>query len=105
MGLKRIFFIFMMLAPLTFFACAQGPYNSPMGDWGHMMGYGYGGGFMWLILLILVGVVIYFLIQTSKSKVSDGSTMETTLDILKKRYAKGEIDKGEFDRMKNDLES
>jgi len=104
MGPKRIFFIFMMLAPPTFFACAQGP-NSPMGNWDHMMGYGYGGGFMWLIVLILVGVVIYFLLQVSKSKGSDGSIIETPLDILKKRYAKGEIDKEEFDRKKKDLES
>jgi putative membrane protein len=103
MGLKRI--LFMMLAPLTFFACAQGPYNNPMGNWGHMMGYGYGGGFMWLIFLILIGVVMYFLLKASKSKGPDGSVMETPLDILKKRYAKGEIDKEEFDRKKKDLES
>jgi putative membrane protein len=84
MVLRRIFSILIIFSTLTFFACAQGP-NSPMGNWGHMMGYGYGGGFMWLIVLLLVGVVIYFLLQTSKSKSSDGSTTETPLDILKKR--------------------
>ena len=105
MVLKRIFFISIILSLLTFFACAQGPYNSPMGNWSHMMGYGYGGGFMWLIVLVLVGVAIYFLFQVSKSKDSDGSIIETPLDILKKRYAKGEIDKEEFDRKKKDLES
>jgi putative membrane protein len=106
MGLKRIFFIFMMLAPLTFFACTQGPYSSPMGNWGHMMGYGYGGGFMWIIILLaLVGIGVYFLLQASKSKGPAGSTTETPIDILKKRYAKGEIDKEEFDRKKKDLES
>ena len=100
--LKRIFSILLTLPPLTFFACAQGP-NSPMGNWGHMMGYGYGGGFMWVILVVLVGVVIYFLLQASKSKGSAGSTTETPLDILKKRYAKGEIDKEEFEQKKKDL--
>jgi len=104
MVLKRIFSKLIILPPLTFIACEQGP-NSPMGNWGHMMTYGYGGGFMWLIVLVLVGVVIYFLFQVSKSKGSDGSIIETPLDILKKRYAKGEIDKEEFDRKKNDLES
>jgi putative membrane protein len=104
MVLKRIFSKLIILPPLTFFACEQGP-NSPMGNWGHMMTYGYGGGFMWLIVLVLVGVVIYFLFQVSKSKGSDGSIIETPLDILKKRYAKGEIDKEEFDRKKKDLES
>jgi putative membrane protein len=104
MALKRIFSILIILALLSFFACVQGP-NSPVGNWGHMMGYGYGGGFMWLIVLVLVGVVIYFMLQSSKSKGSDGSIIETPLDILKKRYAKGEIDKEEFDRKKRDLES
>lgn len=102
MVLKRIFSIVIMLPPLTFFACAQGP-NNPMGNWGHMMGYGYGGGFMWVILVVLVSVVIYFLLQASKSKGSAGSTTETPLDILKKRYAKGEIDKEEFEQKKKDL--
>ena len=76
-----------------------------MGSLGHMMGYGYGGIFMWLIVLVLVGVVIYYLLQISRSKDSDGSIIETPLDILKKRYAKGEIDKEEFDRKKKDLEA
>jgi putative membrane protein len=93
-----------VLLQLTFFACAQG-FNGPMGNWGHMMGYGYGGGFMWLILLILVGVGIYFLYKFSKSRGFDGPIIETSLDILTKRYAKGEIDKEEFDRRKKDLES
>jgi putative membrane protein len=69
------------------------------------LGYGYGGIFMWLIVLVLVGVVIYYLLQISRSKGSDGSIIETPLDILKKRYAKGEIDKEEFDRKKKDLEA
>ncbi len=103
MVLKRIFSIF-ILSTLSFFACSQDP-NSPAGNWGHMMGYGYGGGFMWLIVLVLVGVVIYFMLQVSTSKGSAGPIIETPLDILKKRYAKGEIDKEEFDRKKKDLES
>ena len=101
---KKIFSLLIVLLQLTFFACAQGP-NSPMGNWNHMMGYGYGGGFMWLIVLVLVGVGIYFLLKVYKSKGSDGSFIETPLDILKKRYAKGGIDKEEFARKKNDLKS
>jgi len=101
---KKIFYILTVLLQLTFFACSQGP-NGPMGYWGHMMGYGYGGGFMWLIILALVGVAVYFLLQVSKSKTSDRHIAEQPLDILKKRYAKGEIDKEEFDRKKKDMES
>jgi hypothetical protein len=59
----------------------------------------------WLIVLVLVGVVIYFLVQVSKSKGSGGSIIETPSDILKKRYAKGEIDKEEFNRKKKDTDT
>jgi len=104
MVLKRIFSVLIILSTLTFFACAQGP-NSPMGNWGHMMGYGYGGGLMWLIILVLVGIGVYFLLRVLKSKGSDVSNIETPSDILKQRYAKGEIDKEEFERKKKDLES
>ncbi len=59
---------------------------------------------MWIIFLILLGVVIYFIVQTVKNKNISGDVQETPLSILKKRYAKGEITKEEFDRMKKDLE-
>ena len=52
----------------------------------------------------MTGVGIYFLLKVYKSKDSDVSFIETPLDILKKRYAKGEIDKEEFDRKEKDLE-
>ncbi len=60
---------------------------------------------MWILVLVVMGVIFYFLQQASKSKGPDGSAMETPLEILKKRYARGEIDKEEFDRMKKDLEA
>ncbi len=60
---------------------------------------------MWLVILVLVGVAVYFLLQFKKSKGSDSAAIETPSDMLKKRYASGEIDKEEFDRKKKDLES
>lgn len=60
---------------------------------------------MWLFALVLVGVVVYFLLQVAKSKGAEGSIKESALDILKKRYAKGDIDKEEFERKRKDLES
>jgi putative membrane protein len=103
MVLKRIFALLKILPPLSISACAQVP-NRPMGNWGQMMEYGYGGGLMWLIILVVVGIGVYILLQVSKSKNSDVSNIETPLDVLKKRYASGEIDKEEFDRKKKDME-
>ena len=80
----------------------QGP-----GRWGgHMMnyGYGYGGMFMWIIFLIVIGLLIYFIVQAQKTKGQTPTQNESHLDILKKRYAKGEITKEEYERMKKDLE-
>ncbi len=58
---------------------------------------------MWVIFLIVLVVAVYFIVQALKSKNSAPEARETPLDILKKRYAKGEITKEEFDRMKKDL--
>jgi putative membrane protein len=79
----------------------QGP-----GGWGPMMhyGFGYGGMFMWIIFLIVIGLLIYFFMQAQKTKGQTPTQGESHLDILKRRYAKGEISKEDFDRMKRDLE-
>ena len=84
------------------FACSwddrYGPMYGPGGGW-PMMHYGYGGWSMWLIPVIVVAIAIYFIVQAQRG----GGARETPLEILKKRYAKGEISKEEFDRMKRDL--
>lgn len=60
---------------------------------------------MWIIFLIVVGVLIYFIVQVQKTKGQTPAQGESHLDILKKRYAKGEISKEDFDRMKRDLDA
>jgi putative membrane protein len=72
-----------------------------MDDWGHMS-WGYGGLFMWLLFLVLIVAVIYFVVRGEKwMKRSSGD--ETALDILNKRYAKGEITEQEYKKMKKEL--
>ncbi len=95
------------VSALLFTGCTHRPYDRPMGRWDHMMGpYGYGGMFMWLILIVLVAVIIWFVIERSRGNENGaGQARETPMEILKKRYAKGEITKEEFDRMKNEIES
>jgi len=55
--------------------------------------------FWWiLIIVILIGFFRYY--KTQKSELSE---QESALDILKKRYANGEIDKSEFEEKKKDI--
>ncbi|KPJ48193.1 hypothetical protein AMJ40_07960 [candidate division TA06 bacterium DG_26] len=68
------------------------------------MWFGFGGAFMWLIYIALVALVIYFLVRSAKSKSTESSATETPMDILKKRYAGGEITKKEFEKIKKDLQ-
>jgi putative membrane protein len=85
---------------------AYGNNSWQQGRWGHhMMGYGYGGGWiMWILFIVLIVIVVYLLMQTPKKRDGGGAGEDTPLQILKKRYAKGEIGKEDFDRMRKDLE-
>lgn len=68
--------------------------------WGHM-NYGY-GGFMMIITFVVIGIIIYSLVKYGKENYNEEK--ETPLEILKKRYAKGEISKEKFEEMKKELE-
>lgn len=64
----------------------------------HFWGMGWG---MWFIPLLII-LTIYFLVKNiSQTKSSQGS--ESPMDILKKRYAKGEITKEQFEEMKKNI--
>ncbi|MCJ7555134.1 MAG: SHOCT domain-containing protein [Ignavibacteriaceae bacterium] len=68
---------------------------------GFMGGMGYGWIFWIAIIALIVFLIIKFTNQNKSNR--DIGTSESSLDLLKKRYAKGEISKDEFDRMKIDL--
>ena len=72
-----------------------------------MMGYGgLGGMFMWLIWIVIAAVIIYLVFNLSKrNKISIDSAEQSPIEILKRRYAKGEITKEEFDRIKREIEN
>lgn len=58
---------------------------------------------MGIILLALCIVIIFFVSKTASNgyvKVKE----KTPLEILRKRYAKGEITKEDFEKMKKDIE-
>jgi len=59
---------------------------------------------MWIIVLIVIGALAYFVFQSRNKKGQTPTQNESHLDILKRRYARGEIAKEEYEKMKNDLE-
>jgi len=70
----------------------------PMHDgwgWDHMTSWG-GGAAMWIALLVLIGIVIFLALRRT-------GPAETPLAILRKRYARGEISKEEFEERRRDL--
>ncbi|MCF8024735.1 MAG: SHOCT domain-containing protein [Desulfobacteraceae bacterium] len=88
------------------------------GDWhmgpGMMGGWGvagwFGGIFMLVVwVLVIVGLIylIKWLVQSTKAEPGKSGTADSTrsLEILKERYARGEIEKTEFEEKKKDLVS
>ncbi|MDZ7859156.1 MAG: SHOCT domain-containing protein [Candidatus Krumholzibacteriota bacterium] len=63
--------------------------------------YGYGWG--WIIGIIFFIAVIWIIVRMVSQNNQLRGNNKTPLDILKERYAKGEIDKQEFEERKKDL--
>jgi putative membrane protein len=81
---------------------AQNHQDGYMDGYGHMMNWG-GAWIMWLFFAILVILLIYLFVRGFGAGGSPLAGNETPLDILKKRYARGEITREQFDEMKKDL--
>jgi putative membrane protein len=105
-----LFVVFLLIPLANTQAHAQ---TGQYGGWGMgpgmMGGYGQGwfGGIVMIVfwILILVGLIflIKWLIQSTGRDKATGSDGDRSLEILKERYAKGEIDKQEFESKKKDL--
>jgi putative membrane protein len=83
-------------------------------DYGHgpgMMGWGSGLGWFggiimaifWIAVIVGIILLIRWVIISTRTASHGTSIGESALDILKKRYARGEIDKQEFEEKKKDL--
>ena len=90
-----------------------GPWGGPWGGWaepGMMGGYGFGWGILMLIFWALViggiALLVFRLLGPGPATTTPGGPAagNRSLDILRERYARGEISKEQFDQMRKDLE-
>jgi putative membrane protein len=76
-----------------------------------MAGYGWWGmgvGVIFMLLfwlLVILGIVALFRWLQLQSSPDRGARGKTALEIIRERYARGEIDKEEYEQKKRDLES
>ena len=108
-GILTAFMIVSVFTPWKYALAQGGRFNDwhmgpgMMGNWG--MG-GFGGIFMiffWVLIVVGLIMLIRWLIQATGRKEFAGNTGSNALEILKERYARGDIDKTQFESMKRDL--
>jgi putative membrane protein len=66
--------------------------------------HGYGGGMMWIFWILLIGILAGFVVFAARGASNRSGQEKSALEILKERYARGEIDREEFAQKKQDLE-
>lgn len=81
--------------------------------WGGMMGSGMMGGFgamglMSIFWIVVLGLIIWAVVAAARGTGWAGGSessgrSESALEILKRRYARGEINKAEYEEKKKDL--
>jgi putative membrane protein len=83
----------------------------PMGGGYSTMGYGMGWGWMifgWLFMILFwvaVVLLVIWLIKQLKGPRGPATAGETPLEILKTRYARGEITREQYKEMREELEA
>lgn len=108
--IKQISRIGLLLLGFPVPAVAQrGPYGGWHGP-GMMDGWGMGWFGMvfnivfWILILVGLVFLIRWLVQSGRDRSNRGyGGGSRALDILKERYARGEIDKQQYESMKKDL--
>ncbi len=78
-----------------------------MGNYGYgpMGWFGFGFGFIFMIVFwaIIIWAIVAFIRWTGRHEGHRAHKEKSALDILSERYAKGEINKQEFEEKKKDL--
>jgi putative membrane protein len=71
--------------------------------WYDHMNWGWGGGLMMILWIVLLAALIFWIVRSAQRSSNGHPQTDSAMDILKKRYARGEISKEEFDERKKDL--
>lgn len=80
-----------------------GLYNGYGWGPGNIMGW-FGGGIMMIVFwVLLIGLIVWIVRQVDGKHAHRSDAHSQALDILKERYAKGEISKEEFESKKKDI--
>lgn len=69
--------------------------------WYNHMSWGWGGGLMMILWIVLLIALIFWSVRAVQS--NQPRQAESAMDILKKRFARGEISKEEFEERKKEL--
>ena len=79
-----------------------------MRDWGYHMGF-FSFTLMFLFWIAVIVAILFLIrwlvVSTRHHRDREAKPTDSALEILKIRYAKGEIDKEEFEQKKRDLET
>lgn len=78
---------------------SEGAYWYMHPGWGHMMGWGLFGGLGMLLFWVAIIVLLVLLLRGRPP----AQTRPDPLDILKERFARGEIDKEEYEERRKIL--
>ncbi|MGM0366390.1 MAG: SHOCT domain-containing protein [Actinomycetota bacterium] len=81
--------------------------------WPNMMGFFGGGGLIWMIfffifiIAIIIAIILLIVWLVKKASYNSGGSprpqTKNALELLKERYARGEITKDEFETIKKDI--
>ena len=110
--IKSLMFI---VIPVLFVFWILNPRLGTSAEWGNFHGWHMGNGMMggwgmgwlmlafWILVLIALFLLIRWLLQITGREKNGVNGSVSALEILRQRYARGEIDKTEFERIKADL--
>lgn len=66
-------------------------------------GWMFGGGLVMLLVWLVPIALVLWLVSSWVKRPGQGPSEKTALDILKERYARGEIGQDEFEKKKRDI--